>query len=109
MGDVDPAKPQSGGPGLRWRECVEVEDAREDLRREDGDWNERVAAREHRENRSVDALVDCGEGCSACLGGLDGRLELVQLGFEAGEHVGERSGRLSVARHEEFGHQLAGI
>ena len=86
-------------------ERVEVEDSREDLRREDGDWNEHVAAREHGEDktlRSVNVLVSCGKSCRSCLGCLDGGSEHIHLAFETGEHVLERSGCLRIAIHEEF-------
>jgi len=72
------------------RERDEVEDAREDLRREVRDWDEHVAAREHRKDetlRSAEVLVDCRKGCRTCLGLLDGGLELIQLALEAGKHV----------------------
>jgi len=86
MRDGDPALPPSGGMGLR-RERDEVEDAHKNLQREDGDWNEHVATREHGEDqtlRSIDVLVDCGEGGRARLGVLDSELKLVQLALEAG-------------------------
>ena len=88
MRDGDPPRPvgpQKGRPG-----DAEVEYPRENLCREDGDRNEHIAAREYGEDktlRSVDVLVDCGEGCRARLGGLGGGVELVQLAFEAREHA----------------------
>jgi len=92
MRDRDQARAQSGGIGPRRgrNDGVEVEDAYEDLHREDGDRDEHIAAREHGEDktvRSVDVLVDCSEGCRTCLGCLDGGLELVQLAFKASKRV----------------------
>jgi hypothetical protein len=72
------------------RECGEVEDAREDLRREDGDRSDRVAAREHGEDQTlhgIKVLVDCGKGCRVRLRRFQGRLELVQLAIEVVEDV----------------------
>ena len=86
MCEVDPAE----RIGLL-RERDDVEDEREDLRRKSGDWHKHVASEhgEHQALLSVDVLsvVNCGKDCSACLVCLDGRLELVQLTFKAGEHV----------------------
>ncbi len=85
---------------IRWfLECKKIKDPRENLGWEEGYRSEGVTTRKQRAEElpgGLYLLIYRGNGREARIGVMSDDSEMIESGFDAGEHIGEHCGRLYV-------------